>query len=388
MELSSRVTRVQYPPISAVRDMLVGRVEDGTPLVDLCQAVPDYPPAQPLRDYLAMAVLEPSTARYTPDEGLPAVREAVAGWYARRYGCGPRVHEMCLTVGASQAFWLAMSVLCEEGDEVIVPLPAYFDHPMGLQSLGIEPRYIPFEETDGGVASLDSITRRITPRSKALLLVSTSNPTGVVISPETFKQYFELARQYDIRLVIDETYNAFLPGNSAPHQLFSEPDWGRHFVHLGSFGKTFALTGYRAGVLAAGKEFIYQALKVQDSMAVCQPHITQRALQYASLNLDDWVHRRNEEMQQRHGRFRKAFLDADTPFQLVASGGFFAWIKHPCPGERGLDVVRSLVDQVHVACLPGESFGPGLEDYLRLAIGNLSTEEVPAAIARLKQWNP
>ncbi|PLY11693.1 MAG: aminotransferase class I and II [Desulfuromonas sp.] len=386
LSLSPRVAKVPFPPISAVREQLVARPEDGLELVDLCQAVPDYPPAESLRKHLSSVVNDCMTARYTQDEGLPNVREEISCWYERFYVQGPASEEICLTIGASQAFWLAMNVLCEPGDEVIVPLPAYFDHLMGLGALGITANHIPYEETSSGVPALESVAKRITPRTKALLLVTPSNPSGVVITADELAGFFDMARQHDIMLVVDETYNAFLPPGVATHGLFARREWQKNFIHLASFGKTFALTGFRAGALVASRAIIRQALKVQDSMVVCQPHITQLALAYACTHLDSWVSERNREMQQRQSLFRDALLAADSRFELLSAGGFFAWVKHPCRGVSSVAVVERLICEAHIACLPGSAFGPGLDNYLRLAIGNLPVAEIDSAVARLACW--
>ena len=382
LPVSPRVARVPYPPISAVRDQLARRRDDGLPLIDLCQAVPDYPPAAELRAQLSRFARDGMSARYTPDEGLPEVRASVAGWYRRRYGSGPEAAEILLTVGASQAFWLAMTVLCGEGDEVIVPLPAYFDHPMGLQALGIEPRYVA-SAAEARFPRAEELEGVVSARTRALLLVSPNNPSGAVIPPAALDELFLFCRAHELALVVDETYNAFLPSESSPHHLFSRPDWQETFVHLASFGKTFAMTGYRAGALVAAREFLHQALKVQDSMAVCQPRLTQLALGYACDRLDDWVTQRNREVQQRQRAFQQALSSARIPFTLLSSGGFFAWVRHPFTGMGGSEVVARLIDRYHLACLPGEAFGPGLEDCLRLAIGNLPAQDIPEAVERL-----
>ncbi len=383
--ISSHIEAVRYPPISEVKGWIAGRVFPADrPLIDLCQAVPDYPPPAELMDFLAGALTDPSIGRYTDDEGLPEVREVVADWYARRYGAGPNASEICLTIGASQAFWLAAVVLCRAGDEVILPSPAYFDHPMALQALGIVCRFLPFDPASGGLPDPDAVARLITPRTRAILLVTPSNPTGATASPKLLQNLYALARKRRIALVLDETYNAFT-GEEAPHQLFVDPCWGDHLVHLGSFGKTFALTGFRAGVLAASERFIHHALKVQDTMAVCQPRITQVAVRFGCENLDAWMRGKRETMRRRHNGFRTEFLRGGNPYQLIASGAFFAWIRHPFDNKSSRQVARYLAEEKNLLCLPGEVFGPGLQSYLRLSFGNIREEEIPRAVQLFRE---
>ncbi len=385
MNFSPLIERVPFPPISAVRAWGAGRTfPPERPLIDLCQAVPDFPPAPQLIEQLKPLLDDPQTARYSPDEGLPEVRAAVAAWLGRRYGVGPAAGEVCLTIGASQAFWLALLTLCRAGDEVIVQLPAYFDHPMALDALGITPVYAPFNEANGGLPDPAVIASLLTPRTRALLLVTPSNPTGAVIPPGIIAELFELACRHDIALLLDETYHAFLPGAAAPHGLFARKGWQNHFIQIVSFGKTFALTGYRAGALVAGSGVIHQALKLQDTMTVCQPRLTQHAVRLGCEQLDSWVAANAAMMQARHDRFVAAFDTPDNPFRRVASGAFFAWVRHPWPELSGWDAARRLASEADLICLPGEAFGPGMGSYLRLAFGNLPTAQIPIAVERFR----
>ena len=385
--ISPHIRGVPFPPISEVKEWIAGRVFPAEkPLVDLCQAVPDYPPARELTEHLAGLTSDPLISRYSPDEGIGEVREAVGAWYGRLYGTSLDSASLCLTVGASQAFWLAMVVLCREGDEVVVQLPCYFDHAMALEMLGIRAVYLPFDEGSGGLPDAEAIARRLTPRTRAVLLVTPSNPTGTVIPPDLLSRLYTLARDRRIALILDETYNAFIPGARPPHDLFTDSKWGDYLVHLASFGKTFALTGYRAGLLAASPAFIRHALKAQDTMVVCQPRITQAAVKYAVENLDPWVSGNRAMMSRRHDLFRSEFLRSETGFGLAASGPFFAWVRHPFPGSTGRDIARRLAAEANLICLPGEVFGPGLEGYLRLAFGNIREAEIPEAVRRLLEF--
>lgn len=383
MQINQQIEQIQAPPITEVKSWIAGRLfPDDKPLVDLCQAVPSYPPPPELIEYLQKSLSDPTTYKYSPDEGLPEVRTEVCRWYQRFYRQAPTPEQLCLTIGASQAFWLAMVCLCQPGDEVIIQLPAYFDHLMGLKSLGIKPVYAPFVAENGGQPDLATIQQLISNKTRAILLVTPSNPTGAVIPAAQIEALFELAGENNITLILDETYNAFI--GSLPHQLFNHTDWSNQLIHIASFGKTFALTGLRCGALIADEKFIAQALKIQDSMVVCQSRPAQLALAFGCQHLDPWVAANAEKMRLRHDSFKELFLAAQLDFELTASGSFFAWVKHPWKNLTGRQAAKRLADDAHLICLPGEAFGPGLESYLRLAFGNIEQDQIPEAVARFK----
>jgi aspartate/methionine/tyrosine aminotransferase len=385
--VSPQIASVHFPPISEVRLWAAQRgAVPGKPLIDLCQAVPDYPPAKELTEQMALALSDPQTARYTPDEGLPEVREALAARYRRVYAANLDRENICLTVGASQAFWLAITALCQAGDEVIVQTPFYFDHDMALAMLGIRRVYAPFDAGSGGVPSVEAIAGLITARTRAILLVTPSNPTGTVTPPAVLDGLYRLAAKNSIALLLDETYADFITTALPPHQLFTDSAWGDHLIQIMSFGKTYSLTGFRAGALVAGRELLHHALKAQDTMVVCQPRLTQLALGYAADHLDPWVKDNCLMMAGRHERFCAEFALPGNPFRLVASGSFFGWVRHPFSGLSGRQAARKLIDEAGLLTLPGEVFGPGFEGYLRLALGNIGAEMIPEAVARLRSF--
>jgi aspartate/methionine/tyrosine aminotransferase len=383
--INEHIRSVHFPPISEVKGWVATRSDNDLELIDLCQAVPDYAPAPELTAYLATLLGDPQTSKYSPDEGLPEVCEALCNYYERKYGAIISPDNLCLTIGASQAFWLAMVTLCRAGDEVVVQAPYYFDHAMALDMLGIRGVYASFDEARAGLPSAALIESLITDKTRAILLVTPSNPTGAITPPGILDELHNLARRRRIALILDETYNEFIPGGVRPHGLFTRPEWGDHFVQIASFGKTYALTGYRAGMLAASTEFIHHALKAQDTMAVCQPRITQHAIRFGVDHLDAWVAANRDMMTRRHDLFRSEFMLPGNPFHLAASGAFFAWVRHPWPELTGRQAARRLVDDAAILCLPGEVFGPGLEGYLRLAFGNIHETAIPEAVRRFRE---
>lgn len=390
IHINPQVKQVQAPPITEVKKWLTDKdTTTPSPLLDLCQAVPNYPPAPELITHLQQVIEDPATYRYSPDEGLSGVRTELVNWYQRHYHGLLEPDQVCLTIGASQAFWLAMLCLFRPGDEVIVPLPAYFDHLMALESYGINPVYIPFDPDHHGLPDLSVIEQKMTDKTRAILLVSPSNPTGAIIPPEQLDHFFDLVQSRSIAMIVDETYNSFISsfGHVPPHTLFARKNWDHHFVHIASFGKTFALTGLRCGALIGSSHLIEQSLKIQDSMVVCQPRPAQAALQYGCQYLDNWIRDKAQLMIQRHTTVTEHLGNNMNGFELTASGAFFAWIKHPWGAISGRQAARRMLDQAGIICLPGEAFGPGLEPYLRLAFGNIETNEVSELARRLKTIN-
>ncbi len=256
---------VATPPVAEVHDWIAGRsFPPGKPLLDVSQAVPGYPPDRSLTDHLAAVIGEPDSALYTQITGTPALRETLAGHTAALYGGSVAAHEVSITAGCNQAFCLAVMALAGAGDEVILPLPYYFNHRMWLDMLGVKPVYAPFRPEAGGVPDRHAVAALITPRTRAIVLITPNNPTGAIYAPEAMDAFFELAKAHDIALVVDETYRDFLTREGPPHGLFAKPDWRGTLVHLYSFSKVYCLTGYRVGAVIAGERLQGEITKAAD----------------------------------------------------------------------------------------------------------------------------
>ena len=223
------------------------------PLIDLSQAVPGYPPAMELRRHLGELLLDPAMHGYTPILGLPALRENYAAHLSDFYGASITPGEVGITSGCNQAFCLALMSIAKAGDQVILPRPHYFNHDMWLRMQGVEPVSLDFRPGSGAVPDAEDAEKLIGPRTRAIVLISPNNPTGAVYPPRHHPRLLRAGpKKHGIALLLDETYKDFLPEGERPHELFSDPDWRGTLVHLYSFSKVFALTGYRVGGVTAG----------------------------------------------------------------------------------------------------------------------------------------
>lgn len=350
-------------------------------LIDMCQAVPGHLPAQSLLDHLAESIKQGKGATYTDICGILPLREALASNINQRYQATINADDLMITAGCNQAFCSVIDTLCSQGDEVIIPLPCYFNHEMWLSNRGVKAQFLPFN-TQTAIPDFNLVAALISPKTKAIVLVTPNNPTGAIYSPECIEAFYHIAKQHNIALIIDETYRDFLDSSAPPHQLFQHPDWRDHFVHLYSFSKVFSLTGYRTGAVAAGPALLDQLAKVQDCTAICAPHIGQLAALYGLQNLDQWVVEKTQELQQRAIAIKKAFQHPDLKYRLVSAGAYFAYIEHPFD-MPSRDVVKQLIQEFEIISLPGSYFGEQQEKFIRLAFANIDQSYFDDVIERL-----
>ncbi len=377
---------VVTPPIWEAQAWITGRTFPAQkPLIDVCQAVPGYPPADALLDHLAQALRRPETHRYTEFGGLARLRAALAADINRSYASANAVTSasVFVTAGCNQAFCLTASALAKAGDEFILPLPAYFNYSMWLEMGGMGVRHAAFRPESNGLPDLDEIHSAITPRTRALVLISPNNPTGAIYPPDYLDAAFELCRNAGIALVLDETYRDFLGHDGSPHRLFRRPDWPGTLIHLYSFSKVFCLTGYRTGAIVADPKFLAEIGKEMDCVAICPPHIGQIAAAYGLEALADWRRANGAMMCARLEALRRAFERPDMGYGLVSSGAYFAYLKHPHAGRGAYAVARRLAERQNLLALPGSMFGPEQEDHVRLAFANVDASLMEDIAARL-----
>ena len=350
-------------------------------LIDMCQAVPAHLPPQSLRDYLGDAIKAGEGATYTDIRGIPALREALAGNISERYQGAVSEDDILITAGCNQAFCSVIDTLCAAGDEVIVPLPCYFNHQMWLTARGVVPRYLSFN-AETAMPDAEEARSLIGENTRAILLVTPNNPSGAIYSPECIEQFFVLAREHGIALMIDETYRDFIDIKKLPHRLFADPDWHDTLIHLYSFSKVFSLTGLRTGAVAASQALLDQLKKIQDCTAICAPHAGQLAAVYGLQNLQAWKLEKSDELARRAIAIKQAFDHADLNYRLISAGAYFAYIEHPFEAPAR-DVVKRLIQQHEIISLPGSYFGQDQEQFIRFAYANVHERHFDDVIQRL-----
>jgi len=377
--LSRLVARTAPPPVMEARRWLAGvDFPDRRPLINLSQAAPVDPPPEAMREAMAeMLRSEPDTHLYGPVLGLPALRSEIAWRWSALYGGEIEPDEVAITAGCNQAFCTAITTLAEPGDAVMLPVPWYFNHKMWLDMAGLDT--VPLPCGDGMLPDPEAARALLTPRTRAIVLVTPNNPTGAEYPPELIAAFAALARERGLTLVLDETYRDFRASDERPHDLFADPSWRDTLVHLYSFSKSFHLTGHRTGAMIASAERLAEAEKVLDTVTICPPQLGQKAALWGLRNLSDWLAGERAEILARRAAAIAA-LSALPGWRLLGCGAYFAYVEHPHPLPSN-ELAPLLVRDLSLLMLPGTMFAPSPAEggdgaaarQLRMAFANVST---------------
>jgi aspartate/methionine/tyrosine aminotransferase len=382
MSVSPQVAAVEAPPIAEAMSW-VRQGERNRVFLNLCQAVPSYPPAQELQAEFARLAQTDGIGGYTNIYGLEGLRNVHAASMSSDYTGHIDAAQVAITTGCNQAFAAAILAVAQAGDTVVMPTPWYFNHQMWLRMLGIGIQAIPAFAAGRNYPDVVEAERAITSSTRAIVLCTPNNPTGAIYPAEVIHAFFELAQRRAIALILDETYKDFRPNAAPSHGLFQRPDWDQTLIQLYSFSKVYALAGYRLGSLISSPALLQEAAKILDCMTICPPHITQAGVIYALSHLAEWKRGKLDVMAGRLAAIRAAFEAAGLQFEMVSSGAYFAYVKHPFRGELSKPVAMRLAQEHDVLCLPGVMFGPGQEDYLRFAFANVEGALMQPLVDRL-----
>ena len=395
LPLNPAMAATEAPPVMEARRWLDGvTFPPDRPLINVSQAAPVDPPPLALRQAIAEAALTNDAAHlYGPVLGLPALRGEIASQWSAAYGGPIAPDHVAITQGCNQAFTAVLSTLAGAGDEVILPTPWYFNHKMWLDMQGIHT--LPLDTGDSLIPDPQAAARLITPRTRAIVLVSPNNPGGVEYPPETLAAFRDLARARGLALILDETYRDFdarhsLAEGGRPHDLFTDPAWADTLIQLYSFSKAYRLTGHRVGAIVASTARLAEVEKFLDTVAICPSQLGQIAALWGMRNLGTWVAGERAEILARRAAMVAGF-SALPGWRLLGCGAYFAYVEHPFP-LASPDLCKRLVREAGVLMLPGTMFQPegsaAGRRQIRIAFANVDAAGIAELFRRLAAFRP
>lgn len=385
--LNPRFAATFPPPVMAARTWLDGVIHPkDRPLINVSQAAPVEPPPEALRAAMADALMtQPESHLYGPVLGLPALRARVADEWTRSYGGTVQASQVAITSGCNQAFASALATLARDGDEIIIPTPWYFNHKMWLDMQGI--RTVPLETGDSLLPDPVVAEALITPRTRAIVLVTPNNPGGVEYPAALVHAFYDLAQKHGLALILDETYRDFDSRTGAPHDLFSDPDWADTLIQLYSFSKAYRLTGHRVGAMTASVKRLAEVEKFLDTVTICPSQIGQIGALWGMNNLGQWLAGERAEILDRRAAMAEGFPALDG-WRLLGCGAYFAYAEHPYDLPSN-EVAQRLVGAAGLLMLPGTMFTPegsaAGKRQMRIAFANIDRAGVQELFRRLSK---
>jgi aspartate/methionine/tyrosine aminotransferase len=376
----SRRVADTLPPIMQVMKNLAR----GDDVIDMSQGVPFFdPPMGAVAD--AVSDLK-GLNRYGPDDGDRELKLEISKKLRSRNGVdADPANCIMVTSGANLGFFNAAAAICDVGDEVILLDPFYFNHRMTLDVLGIEAKHVP---TDGNyLPDPERLQEEIGPRTRAVVLVSPNNPTGMTYPEKLVNEIIDVCARNGIFLISDETYEGFEygPDHFSPASSASDPP----VISLFSFSKNYALSGWRIGYMTFPGELFESLLKVQDTTVICPSRISQRAALYCLRDHPDFIDRHIQTLNRSRKMVISWLRENDAAVECPEpNGAYYALpriIGDAFPKDS-MALVKDILKKTGVLLVPGTPFGADRPPHFRIAYGNLSESDLRSALDRLSGY--
>ncbi len=384
---TDRINRIEVSATMAVTAEAARLRAEGVDLVDFGAGEPHFATPKHIKD-AAIAAIEGNFTRYTAVPGIPDVRRAIVERHAADFGTSYAPDEAVFTTGGKLAIFNAVQVLIEHGDEVIVPVPFWVSYKDIIQYAGATPVFVETSERENFRVSVEAIEAAITPKTKAILLNTPSNPAGSVIAKDDLFRIVRMAAARGIYLLIDECY-IYLQFSGEMVSAASVKEAREYVVVLGSLSKTYAMTGWRAGFALGPKPIIAAMGKLQSQTTSNAASFVQKASAVALSSSQDCV----AEMRADYILLRDRILGrlAEIPGLTCTrpEGAFYVYPNvSKYLGKAGgpataMELSKRLLTEARVVAVPGEAFGTS--EHIRLSYA-VSHEAVEEGTKRMKEW--
>ena len=390
--ISARIAAIAESATLAVDAKAKALKAAGRPVIGFGAGEPDFPTPDYIVEAASAATKVAANHRYSPTPGLPDLRDAIVAKTKRDSNYEITADQVLVTNGGKQAVYQAFATIIEAGDEVLLPSPYWTTYPECIKLAGGSAVEVFADETQNYLVSVEQLEAARTPKTKALLFCSPSNPTGSVYSVEQVKAIGEWALKNNIWIIADEIYEHLLyDGATAPSMPVLVPGLADTTIIINGVAKTYAMTGWRVGWMIGPKDVIKAATNLQSHLTSNVSNVSQRAAIAAVTGDLAAVHKMGEAFNRRR-KLIVSLLNEIPGFSCpTPTGAFYVYpsvkgvlgktIRGKTP-TTSAELATLILDEVEVAAVPGEAFGPS--GYLRFSYA-LSDEDIVEGIGRIKK---
>ncbi len=383
---ADRIGRIEVSATMAITAAALKLKSEGVDLADFGAGEPHFATPRHIKD-AAIEAIEKNFTRYTNVAGIPEVRKAIVDRHATDFGSNYSPDECVFTTGGKLALFNAIQVLVDHGDEVILPVPYWVSFKDIIQYAGGKVVYVESDERENFRVTAKMIEAAITPRTKAIILNSPSNPSGAVVSPEDLEAIVRLAHKHNIFVLLDECYVYLnFTGNIVSGGSFA--DCKEHVIVLGSLSKTYAMTGWRAGYALGPKPIIAAMSKLQSQSTSNTASMVQRASIAAVSGSQECVAEFRADYIKLRDQILAGFKTIPGLTCTVPQGAFYVYPNvKSFIGKGGIksaaDLAAKLLSEAHVVVVPGEAFGT--TEHIRLSYA-VSSDVVDEGVKRMREY--
>jgi len=377
--IAKRVAELKPSGIRKFFD-IVATMDD---VISLGIGEPDFTTPQPILEAGVQALRQGAT-HYTSNAGIYELREAIANLLEEKY----QVHydpvaEVVVTVGVSEALYLALTAVIDPGQEIIIPTPCFVSYQAEVLLAGGVPVEVPGRMENGFQPEPELIEAAITPRTKAIFIGFPNNPTGAVASRQNLQAISRIAEKHDLLVISDEIYDSLV--YDVEHICFASlPSMKERTITLGGFSKSFAMTGWRVGYAAAPANILQGLVRIHQYTVMSAPTMSQLAALAAVEQGADFA----EEMRQKYDRRRKLIVPRLNEIGLetfMPQGAFYAFPKIASSGLDDEQFAQRLLEEEKVAVVPGSAFGSGGEGFVRCSYAT-HYDKIEQALDRMEKF--
>lgn len=381
--ISNRVLQIQK---SAIHEMtrLSKEVKD---VAFLSWARPTSDTPEHIKEAAVSAIKNGLVGGYSESPGLPELRAEIAKKLMRDNNIGANLSQILVTVGAVEGLSAAIMAVVDPGDEVILPSPTYSTHIQQVVIASGRPVLVPTIEEEGFILDIEGIRKAVTPRTKAIMYCSPSNPTGTVFPEKQLRQLADIALEHNVMVITDEAYEYFTYDGHKHFSIASIPEMKRNAVSCFTFTKTYAMTGWRVGYLHAHENVIPHIAKAHIPFAICAPVVSQYAALSALKGPQDCVRQFSEHYLSARNVMCERLDEFDSVFEYQKPNGSYLMFPKILVKEGGDSTTfcKKLLKEARVSTTPGIAFGPTGEGHLRLSFC-VSEDEINKAFDRMEVY--
>ena len=366
---------IPFSSIRRVFERAAKLASEGTKVINFGIGRPDFDTPEHIKT-AAKKALDEGLVHYTPNAGVPGLRQAIAASVQKnkQVSYNPET-EVMVTAGGQEAIYLSLKAFLNPGDEILVPDPGYTQFVSAIKLAGGKGLPMPLMAEDNFMPDLGATAELISPHTRGIIVNSPHNPTGAVLDPDQVAEIARFAASHGLVIFSDEAYDRILfPGADfiSPAAL---PGMKEQTVIWGSLSKTYAMTGWRIGYLAAPEDLIGAAVRVQQNVLLSACSFAQAGAEAALKGPQECV----DEMVAEFDRRRKIILDGITcapglDCPATPRGAFYVFVRHDTPGLDSVGLADYILDRAGVAVVPGTPFGERGEGFLRISYATSRAE--------------